>query len=177
MKTYTIGQVAKLFSLSRSTLIYYDSIGILTPKERSTANYRLYTDSDLERMEKISMFRSAGLSLESISSLMNQEETDLVMALENRLSIINSEIQSLREQQNFILKILENTDANKKARTITKEIWVALLEASGLDERGMEKWHIEFERTSPEGHQDFLESIGIDADEISEIREWSRKNR
>ena len=128
-------------------------------------------------MERISLSRKAGLPLESLSSLLNHKETDLDLALENRLSNINSEIQSLRKQQKFILTLLENTDSSKNSRTITKEVWVALLEASGLDEEGMEKRHIEFERTSPEAHQDFLESIGIDADEISEIREWSRKNR
>jgi MerR family transcriptional regulator, thiopeptide resistance regulator len=177
MKTYTIGQVANKFSISRSTLIYYDSIGVLSPSERSSANYRLYSEKDISKMERISLFRKAGLPLESISSLLNHEETDLDLALENRLSNINSEIQSLRKQQKFILALLKNTDSAKNSRSITKEVWVALLEASGLDEEGMKKWHIEFERTSPEAHQDFLESIGIDADEISEIREWSRENK
>ena len=174
---YTIGQVAKKFSLSRSTLIYYDSIGILSPSGRSESNYRLYSDSDIEKMRKISMFRSAGLSLESISCLLKVESGDVDLALEKRLSKINDEIQSLREQQCFILKILESSDQVRSTRTINKDVWVSLLRASGLDDEGMEKWHIEFERTSPEAHQDFLESIGIDRQEISEIREWSRVQR
>lgn len=177
VKMYTIGQVAKKFSLSRSTLIYYDSIGILSPSGRSESNYRLYSDSDIEKMRKISMFRSAGLSLESISCLLKVESGDVDLALEKRLSKINDEIQSLREQQCFILKILESSDQVRSTRTINKDVWVSLLRASGLDDEGMEKWHIEFERTSPEAHQDFLESIGIDRQEISEIREWSRVQR
>ncbi|WP_241087474.1 MerR family DNA-binding transcriptional regulator [Candidatus Vondammii sp. HM_W22] len=40
---FIIGQVAKEYSLSRSTRLYYDSIGILTPSGRSTSNYRLYS--------------------------------------------------------------------------------------------------------------------------------------
>lgn len=56
----------------------------------------------------------------------------------------------------------------------SKEIWVSLLQAAGLDEAGMKSWHIEFEKTSPEAHQDFLESIGIEKDEIISIREWSK---
>jgi hypothetical protein len=59
---------------------------------------------------------------------------------------------------------------------LTKETWVEILRASGLDEAGMENWHVEFERTSPEAHQDFLESIGIAPDEIDLIREWSRQD-
>jgi hypothetical protein len=53
---------------------------------------------------------------------------------------------------------------------------VSLLKAAGLDEEGMKTWHIEFEKTSPEAHQDFLESIGIEKDEIISIREWSKIN-
>lgn len=174
---YTIGQVARKFSISRSTLIYYDSIGVLSPSGRSESNYRLYSDDDIEKMKKISMFRTAGLSLESIASLLAVEGGEINSALEKRLSDINDEIQSLREQQRFILKILENNDRIKNTRTLNKEVWVALLRASGLDEAGMAKWHIEFERTSPEAHQDFLESIGIEQKEISEIRLRSRAQR
>lgn len=174
---YTIGQVAKKFSISRSTLIYYDSLGILSPSGRSDSNYRLYSESDIERMRKISTFRNAGLSLESISSLLDGGRGKADSVLEKRLSTINSEIQSLRKQQHFILKILQSNEQAKNTRIINKEEWVSLLRASGLDDAGMEKWHIEFERTSPEAHQDFLESIGIDKDEIVEIRSWSRENR
>jgi len=170
----TITQVAKKYSLSRSTLIYYDSIGLLTPSCRSEANYRLYSDTDLKRMDEISLFRNAGLSLATIRLLLDNEDGELNSSLERRLFAINNEIQLLRNQQKVILNILENEGSVKIARVITKEIWVSLLEAAGLDEDGMKKWHIEFEKTSPEAHQDFLESIGIEKDEIELIRAWSK---
>jgi DNA-binding transcriptional MerR regulator len=173
MQMYTIGQVAKKYSLSRSALIYYDSIGVLTPGGRSGSNYRLYSEDDLKKMDRIQLFRSAGLSLESISSLLEKENNELNSVLENRLLTINSEIQGLRDQQKVILKILENESLERNTRVITKETWVAMLKAAGLDETGMRNWHIEFEKTSPEAHQDFLESIGLDNDEILTIRDWS----
>jgi len=173
---FTIGQVAKKYGLSRSTLIYYDSIGILTPSGRSESNYRLYSDNDLKKMDRMMLFRSAGLSLDSIPSLLDKKGDDLNSSLEHRLSSINNEIQGLRNQQKVILTILENESAVKGTRVITKETWVSLLKAAGLDEDGMRNWHVEFEKTSPEAHQDFLESIGIEKDEIISIREWSKIN-
>jgi len=169
---FTIGQVAKRYALSRSTLIYYDNIGILVPSGRSESNYRLYSDSDLEKMDRILLFRSTGLSLDSIPLLLDKKGDELNSSLENRLSSINSEIQSLRKQQQVILDILENESSVRNSRVVTREIWVSILRASGLDEAGMKNWHIEFEKTSPEAHQDFLESIGIEDDEIKSIREW-----
>ncbi len=174
VQMFTIGQVAKKYGLSRSTLIYYDKIGILTPSGRSDSNYRLYSDNDLKKMDRMMLFRSAGLSLDSIPSLLDKKGDDLNSSLEHRLSSINDEIQGLRNQQKVILNILENESAVKGSRVITKETWVSLLKAAGLDEEGMKNWHIEFEKTSPEAHQDFLESIGIDKDEIKSIRKWSK---
>ena len=173
---FTIGQVAKKYSLSRSTLIYYDKIGVLSPSGRSGANYRLYSDNDLKKMDRIMLFRSAGLSLESISLLLDKEGGDLNSAFEQRLSSINNEIQGLRNQQKVILKLLENETSTQNSRVLTKETWVAILKGAGLDEAGMKNWHIEFEKTSPEAHQDFLESIGIEEGEITLIRGWSKSD-
>jgi DNA-binding transcriptional MerR regulator len=171
---YTIGQLAKKYSLSRSSLIYYDSIGILTPSGRSESNYRLYSDSDLEKLDRVLLFRSAGLPLGSIALLLEKEGSELDSTLEQRLSSINGEIQVLRNQQKVILKILEIENLQKNSRVLTKELWVSILRAAGLDDAGMKNWHIEFEKSSPEGHQDFLESLGLAKDEIAAIRDWSK---
>lgn len=170
---FTIGQVAKKYGLSRSTLLYYDSIGLLAPSGRSESNYRLYSQMDLDRMDRIRLFRSAGLPLDSIAGLVDKQGSEIDSTLEQRLFSINKEIQALRNQQKVILKILEVDDFKPGTRVISKETWVSLLRAAGLDDEGMKNWHIEFEKTSPEGHQDFLESIGIENREIEQIREWS----
>ena len=174
MQMFTIGQVGKKYSLSRSTLIYYDSIGVLTPSGRSESNYRLYSEGDLKKMDRIQLFRSAGLSLDSIELLLEKENNELDSTLEGRLLTINSEIQKLRNQQKVILDILENETLAKDSRLMTKDVWVSILRAAGLDDAGMKNWHIEFERSSPEAHQDFLESLGIEKDEVAAIRDWSR---
>lgn len=171
---FTIGQLAKKFGLSRSTLIYYDKLGLLSPSGRSESNYRLYTHQDLEKMDRIMLFRSTGLTLDTIKKLLDRGGGDFNTSLEHRLVDINEEIQGLRNQQQVILKVLENESLAANTRVLNKETWVSILRATGLDDAGMQNWHIEFERTSPEAHQDFLESIGIDQEEIVSIREWSR---
>ncbi|MGB5485799.1 MAG: MerR family transcriptional regulator, partial [Lysobacterales bacterium] len=80
---FTIGQVAKKYSLSRSTLIYYDSIGVLTPSGRSESNYRLYSEDDMKKMDRIQLFRSTGLSLDSIALLLQSESSELSSTLES----------------------------------------------------------------------------------------------
>jgi len=173
---YTISQLAKRFSLSRSTLIYYDKAGLLKPSGRSHANYRVYSDRDIEKLERIALFRSAGVPLSTIAEIIDQDLDQVEAALEARLISINREIQALRGQQKVIMDLIKHRDLVRHSRVVTKAKWVAMLRAAGLDEAGMRSWHREFEKTSPEGHQDFLESIGLADSEITAIRTWSRQS-
>lgn len=61
-----------------------------------------------------------------------------------------------------------------KERIMNKEQWVEVLEASGVNEEGRRRWHREFEKMYPEGHQSFLQWLQLDETEIGSIREWSR---
>lgn len=174
---YTIGQVAKKFSLSRSTLLYYDNIGLLPPSARNEANYRLYSERDIMRMERICVFRSAGLPLEVIAEILSLEPSELYNVLEEQLLRIDQDIQQLRKQQSTIVQMLQCEQARSSSRTLNKAQWIELLRATGLSDEDMERWHMEFEAMSPAAHHSFLQSLGINDDEISDIRAISRAGR
>ena len=57
---------------------------------------------------------------------------------------------------------------------MNKNQWVNILKASGMDEKAMRKWHVQFEKNLPEAHTDFLESLGINPEEIKAIKQWSK---
>ena len=170
---YTVGQLAKLFGLSRSTLLYYDEIGVLSPSARSASNYRLYSDDDVRRMERINVYREAGLPLDAISRLLREDSDSVPAVLERHLQKLSREIARLRDQQHLIGALLGNAQMLRGSRSLTKDQWVALLASTGMSEEGMRKWHAEFEKNFPEAHQDFLESLGISKDEIAVIRKLS----
>lgn len=176
MATYTIGALIKRFELSRSTLLYYDKIGLLTPSARSDAGYRLYTDNDLKRMEQIALYKEAGLALEAIAQLLDEPDSQPTRLLEQHLGQLNREIQQLRAQQQQVLKLLGSDSLLRHSRNMDKQQWVAILSASGMSEEDMCQWHVAFEQNLPEAHQDFLESLSIDPEEINEIRRKSREN-
>ena len=48
--------------------------------------------------------------------------------------------------------------------------WVALFREIGLEDADMQKWHRAFETRYPEGHQSFLEWLGLAKQEIGAIR-------
>jgi DNA-binding transcriptional MerR regulator len=174
MPMYTIGRMARRANLSRSTLLYYDRIGLLRPSGRSSAGYRLYNDEDMRRLEKINFYRRTGASLEEIRRMLAASASALRSLLEKRMKDLQEQIACLREQQAVIVKLLKCDHLPSRLKGIDKQKWVALLRAAGLDEPGMVRWHVEFERLSPQGHHDFLASLGIIAEEIQAIRKWSR---
>ncbi len=170
---YSISRLAKLFGLSRSTLLYYDNIGVLSPSERSRANYRLYSETDKQRLETIVTLRQTGLSLEEIKKVLAVQADTLSTVLNKRLAALNQEITALRKQQQVIVSLLK-LPTTKDTRIMTKKKWVAILRNAGLDDAAMLEWHKAFESMAPEAHQDFLESLGMAADEIYGIREGSK---
>ena len=150
-------------------------MNVQSPSSRSAANSRLYNSKDVERLQMILTYRGVGLSLEEIANLLTSRKGRSASILASRLQALNSDIERLRQQQKVIIKIIGGSTQLKNARVMDKQQWVKLLQATGLDEKGMQKWHVEFEKAMPEMHQDFLESLGISKKEITKIRETSKK--
>lgn len=171
----TISQLARKFELSRSTLLYYDQIGLLQPSARSAANYRLYDEEDVERLELICLYRKVGLSTEEIAGVLAADESRLRDALSSRLRALDEEIAAAREQQALVASLLRNEDVLEQPGPLTKRRWVEILRASGMDDEDMHRWHVEFERRSPEGHREFLVRLGIPGREVARIRARARE--
>ena len=168
---HTIGYLVKHFALSRSTLLYYDKIGLLKPMGRSRSNYRLYTDADIQKMQLIAVYKAAGLALEDIAKLIEeQSDNETRCLLEQRLLKLNEEISDLRGQQKTLVDLLGSASSLSNSKVMNKQQWVAILRASGMNDDDMRNWHIEFEASMPQAHEDFLQSLGIDASERKVIR-------
>src|SRR5881394_2742642 len=73
-KTFTISAVAEEFDVHPQTLRLYEREGLLKPS-RSDGNTRLYTDTDLERLELIlSLTRDLGVNLAGVEIILNMRE-------------------------------------------------------------------------------------------------------
>lgn len=170
----TVSKLAEQCGLSRSTLLYYESIGLMKPALRSDGNYRCYGDKDAARLRQICVYRDAGLKLEDIRALLDGASTEAASVLERRLAELNGEIGTLRGHQRAILRLLRNRKF-RRTKVITKDKWVSIMRASGFNEDQMHHWHTQFEQMAPKEHQEFLEFLHIPSEEIKSIREWSRK--
>ena len=171
----TVSILARRCGLSRGTLLYYESIGLLKPADRTSNNYRRYTDRDLHRLQQICAYRNAGLKLEDIIAILDRTESDAAAVLKRRLLELDAEIEAKRNHQRAILMLLQSEQSIGTNKKMTKEKWTSIMRSAGLTDADMHRWHIEFERSAPDDHQQFLEFLHIPAAEIQSIRKWSRE--
>ncbi len=174
-ETYTIGRLGELCGLSRSALLYYDSIGLLKPSDRSASGYRLYSEADKARLERILSFRALGLDLERIGELLDLPDKGPVGALLRRIFAINDEIVRLRDQQRAILELLE-ADGSLKVGKAALLALSGLGKAAGITEANYERLHAAFEANSPAEHRRLLALLGFMPGEISEFLAKIAKN-
>src|SRR5882672_11395337 len=136
----TVTHLARLCGLSRSTLLYYESAGLLKPARRGTGNYRVYGERDLARLRQLCVYRDAGLKLGDIRSLLDSPASDAALVLERRLVELEGEIGKLREHQAAIARLLKNTDRLRRMKMVTKQKWTGIMRAAGFSEDDMRRW-------------------------------------
>ncbi len=134
---FRITTLARQFGLSRSTLLYYDRIGLLSPSGRSEAAYRLYSPADRDRLETICAYRRAGLTIEDIRALLAMEGDDTSEVLQKRLKALGKEMCDLQAKQSLLAGMLRITAAGGPGSGVDKETWIAMLRAAGMDDDAM----------------------------------------
>lgn len=178
---FTLGQLAKRVGLARTSVLHYESLGLLTPVGRSSAGYRLYGKPELDRLLNIRRLRDSGLPLADIGLLLSPSQVPGTQGgagaraiLEKRLLVLCQEVGRLQEQQRHLARLLVVHDVRKGQPSWNKDGWVALLRRAGFNDEAMHVWHIEFERDDPEGHANFLKLLGFKPAAVAKVRRWSR---
>lgn len=171
----TISALARAAGLSRSTVLYYESVGLLPRASRSSGNYRVYGEEQLRALRQICAYRAAGLTVEDIRALLHQPGSEFVHILQKRLVKLEEEMDRLREHQRALGRLLHGSAQQcDGGNAMTKEKWVEIMRASGLSEENMHRWHAQFEQAAPEDHEEFLRFLHIPDEEVRSIRNWSR---
>lgn len=101
----TVHEVSELAGVSIRTLQYYDKIGLLHPTEYTDAGYRLYDDTDLERLQHILMFRELEFPLKDIKAIINSPDFDRSKVLEQQIEQLKLKKEHIENLINFALGI------------------------------------------------------------------------
>ena len=98
---YTINQLAKLAGVSTRTLRYYDQCGLLPPKTVRSNGYRIYGETEVNRLQQILFYRELGVDLSEIGRILAEKDFDGLSALQSHLS-------ALREKRARLERLIDN---------------------------------------------------------------------
>ncbi|MGH9187622.1 MAG: MerR family transcriptional regulator [Acidimicrobiales bacterium] len=111
--TYKIAEVARRSGFNRTTLRYYEDLGLVPPAGRTAAGYRLYDDASLARLAFISRAKQLGCSLEEITGLVTAWEGERCEPVKARLQALVT--AKLTDAQDRIAELIAFTAQLRQA--------------------------------------------------------------
>jgi DNA-binding transcriptional MerR regulator len=100
-----IGEVAERTGVTQRTLRFYEEKGLLKPPTRLEGGFRLYSESDIQRVERIKRLQQLlGFSLAEIKEMVDAEEIKMQLKAEYRPEA------ALSQKRAQLLKAIELTE-------------------------------------------------------------------
>lgn len=143
---YLISQLAAMVGLSRTTLLYYEKLGLISGK-RLANGYRIYSERDLQQVRFVQQLQRGGLTLSECKFCLESKLDRAV--LKHRYEELEQEIE--RKQKSL-----------------------ALL-SSLLGEQNSQSWHQTLAEVAPDAHIDWLKVQGFDEKQAMRIK-WLSKD-
>lgn len=109
MEKFKINELAKIFDISRQTLIYYDKIGLLKPYEVDLENsYRYYSKNQIIELSFIILLKKSGMSLNDIKEYTKiRKASECFEFLKNKEKDLDIRIENLKKTRRSIKHQLE----------------------------------------------------------------------
>ena len=112
----TIGEAAELLGVTVRTLRHWESIDLLVPSWRTLGGHRLYVDADLERAQRILVYREIGLPLAEVRGLVDGDG-DAREHLERQRRLLVDRASHLRRIIGAVDEMLEEMSMNNGKNT------------------------------------------------------------
>lgn len=103
---YKIGEISKIYGIGRDSLMYYEELGIIKPF-RDSNGYRMYSISDIWRLNLIKELRSLNFPMKKIKEYLDDRSiVSTNRILNEEIKLIDQKIEELIEHKKNIIKRL-----------------------------------------------------------------------
>lgn len=133
-----VGDVAKVAGVSVRTLHHYDQIGLLRPRGRSVAGYRLYDRDDLLRLQQIQIGRSLGLCLAEIRAQIDDPDFDHRQALVDQRERLEARLDDTRRMLAAVDAALTELAETTPTRSVQGIDWASIFDGFDPEEHAAE---------------------------------------
>lgn len=113
-----IDEVVRQTGLTSRALRYYEARGLLRPL-RTASGRRLFSASDLERIQQVVALKKAGLSLAQISRVIDRKPIDLEAQIEGQLAALDDEARKLDAARGRLATLLSRIKTGEQLDVAT----------------------------------------------------------
>jgi MerR family transcriptional regulator, copper efflux regulator len=117
-----IGEFVQVSGLPRSTIRFYERVGLLSPEQSASGNgYRHYDATHLERARMVRMGQKLGFSLREIIALMQAwdgnrlTEAQKCAVMREKIGQISARMAELEEMRQYLCAKLERVERGEAA--------------------------------------------------------------
>ncbi|MGW7529727.1 MerR family transcriptional regulator [Streptomyces sp. NPDC054783] len=110
--TWKVGRLAEASGLTVRTLHHWDTIGLLSPSQRTTGGHREYTEDDLVRLYQVLALRSLGLALDTIAVCLDAG-VDPMRLVRDHLEGVEASIGALGVLRERLVRLGEGLSADQ----------------------------------------------------------------
>lgn len=112
-------EVEKITGLRRKAILYYEERGLISPAIEEN-NYRNYSEEDLNRLIKISLYRRLGLNISEIKKILDSNNKEIGKILRDR----DYKIELEKSKKNLLERIIRGDnlkEITEELNTLEKE--------------------------------------------------------
>lgn len=106
---WKIGEVADRTGLTARALHFYEEQGLIGPISRNSAGHRVYTQSDLFRLQQIRSLRLLGVSLADIAPSLS-DPSQLVPQLKQQLTQLRQQRDAIQSVEDRISRLINELE-------------------------------------------------------------------
>lgn len=112
LKEITSGVLAHLAGVNRETIRFYERRGLLPKPRRNPSKYRIYNETDVQRVRFITQAKNLGFTLSEIDNLLSIADGRIVscakvrVIAERRLLFIDEQIRNLTLLQEALRQVV-----------------------------------------------------------------------
>lgn len=114
---YRIGELAAIAMVSKRTIDYYTSIGLLKA-DRSKSNYRIYSDESLNDLKFIEECKSLHYPLDEIRRKLEMKKAEKFQdsLVEEHVKAVNQQMKQLHNDLFSLLPVIEDLNEQQKEK-------------------------------------------------------------
>ncbi|MDM5188704.1 MerR family transcriptional regulator [Bacillus sp. DX4.1] len=128
-KTWKVGELAKQTGLTIRMLHHYDKIGLFSPSQSSDKGHRIYTETDIAKLQQIMSLKQLGFALGEIKEMMGNPNLNPVEVIKIQLENVKEHIRRQEQLCSRLERIYELLNSQQE---VSAEQFINLIEVINM---------------------------------------------